>query len=149
MNKKLKKAICFTGATLGVTFLAMRAVAKKQQPGSYYEDEPAEQNAMQGKRVRFVESENDAVNADGRQGYLEAVGEVDHKQTFYEKYFKRGLDVILSFGGMVVLSPIYAVTAVAIKIDDPGPVIFNQKRVGMNKRYFKLSKFRSMRRYPT
>lgn len=145
VNKKLKNAAIFTGVALGATFLVMKKIADKQKPASYYEDEPAEQNAMRGKKVVFVESEDDAPNADGMQGHLEAVGQTEHKQTFYEKYVKRGLDVVLSFGGMVVLSPIYAVTALAIKCDDPGPVIFHQKRVGQDKRYFKLSKFRSMK----
>ena len=145
VNKKLKNAAIFTGVALGATFLVMKKIADKQKPASYYEDEPAEQNAMRGKKVVFVESEDDAPNADGMQGHLEAVGQAEHKQTFYEKYVKRGLDVVLSFGGMVVLSPIYAVTALAIKCDDPGPVIFHQKRVGQDKRYFKLSKFRSMK----
>lgn len=145
VNKKLKNAVIFTGVALGATFLVMKKIADKQKPASYYEDEPAEQNAMRGKKVMFVESEDDAPNADGMQGHLEAVGQTDNKQTFYEKYVKRGLDVVLSFGGMVVLSPVYAVTALAIKCDDPGPVIFHQKRVGQDKRYFKLSKFRSMK----
>ena len=65
-------------------------------------------------------------------------------ERFYEKYVKRSLDIALSFCGMVVLAPVYAVTAVAIKLDDPGPVIFKQKRVAQNKGYFELFKFRSM-----
>ena len=47
--------------------------------------------------------------------------------------------------GLVILSPIYIGVALAIKIDDPGPVLFTQKRVGENKTYFKLHKFRSMK----
>ncbi|WP_366849088.1 sugar transferase [Ruminococcus sp.] len=50
----------------------------------------------------------------------------------------------MSFGGLVVLAPVYAVTALAIKTDDPGPVLFKQKRVAQNKGYFQLLKFRSM-----
>ena len=65
--------------------------------------------------------------------------------SFYERYIKRGLDIILSFCGLVVLSPVYAVISLAIVLDDPGPVLFVQKRVGVNKRYFKLHKFRSMK----
>ena len=45
---------------------------------------------------------------------------------------------------MVILSPVYAATALAIKADDPGPALFKQKRVGQNKQYFELLKFRSM-----
>ena len=55
------------------------------------------------------------------------------------------MDVILSFGGLVFLSPIMAAIALAIKVEDPGPVLFTQKRMGQNKRYFKLHKFRSMK----
>ena len=46
---------------------------------------------------------------------------------------------------MIVLSPVFAGLAIAIKIDDPGPVFFTQKRLGQNKQYFKLHKFRSMK----
>lgn len=93
----------------------------------------------------FVETETDPVNADGKQGHLEAVANTTHIPTFYEKYIKRGFDIVLSFGGLVVLSSVYAVTALAIKADDPGPVLFKQKRVGTDKSYFQLLKFRSMK----
>ena len=79
------------------------------------------------------------------RGHLEAVGESSHQAEFYEKYIKRGLDVLLSFGGLVVLSPVFLILAVAIYIDDPGPILFTQKRIGKNKQYFKLHKFRSMK----
>ena len=52
---------------------------------------------------------------------------------------------MLSFGGLVVLSPLYIGISIAIMIDDPGPILFTQKRLGQNKRYFKLHKFRSMK----
>lgn len=68
-----------------------------------------------------------------------------YQQNFYEKHVKRVIDIILSFGGLVVLSPLLIGIAIAIKIDDPGPVLFTQKRVGKNKEYFKLHKFRSMK----
>ena len=144
-HSKLKKIIKFTAAILAVTFVIMRIIAKKQKAAAYYEDETEEQNAMEGKKVVFVEDENDPVNADGVQGHLEAVEESVHYPTLYERYIKRGFDVVMSFFGMICLAPVYAVTALAIKKDDPGPVIFCQKRVGENKRYFKLFKFRSMR----
>ena len=54
--------------------------------------------------------------------------------------------MLCSFGGLVVLSPIYAGIAVVIKIDNPGPVLFTQKRIRQNKQYFKLRKSRSMKR---
>lgn len=143
-KKSVKTAATVAGITLGTAFLVMRHIAKKQYPKSVYMDQPEEQNLLNHKKVVFVEDENDAVNADGKQGHLEAVGESDYLPTFYEKYIKRGFDVILSFGGMVALAPVYAVTAVAIKKDDPGPVLFKQKRVAQHNGYFQLLKFRSM-----
>lgn len=143
-KKNLKTAATVTGLALGATYLVMRHIAKKQYPDSVYANQPEEQNPVQGRKVVFVENANDPVNADGKQGHLEAVGNSTHIPTFYEKYVKRGFDVVLSFGGLVTLAPVYAVTALAIKNDDPGPVLFKQKRVGMNKSYFELLKFRSM-----
>lgn len=67
------------------------------------------------------------------------------KITFYEAYGKRILDIVLSFFGLIILFPVFLVIIVAIKKDDPGPVFFTQKRVGKNKKYFKLHKFRSMK----
>lgn len=63
----------------------------------------------------------------------------------YEKYFKRAIDVVLSFCGLIALSWLYVILIVAIKMDDPGPAFFTQKRVGKGKTYFKLHKFRSMK----
>ena len=128
-KKNVKTAALVTGAALGAAFIVMRHIAKKQYPKSVYADKPEEQNPVEGRKVVFVEDENDTVNADGKQGHLEAVGNSEHFPTFYEKHIKRGLDVVLSFGGLVVLAPVYAVTALAIKKDDPGPVFFKQKRV--------------------
>ena len=73
------------------------------------------------------------------------MGISDYKPGIYDKYIKRIIDIILSFGGLLVLSPVYACIALAIVIDDPGPVLFTQKRLGQNKQYFKLHKFRSMK----
>lgn len=144
-KKNIKTATIATGAVLGATYLVMRHIAKKQYPHSVYADQPEEQNPMQGRKVVFIEDSNDPENADGKQGHLEAVANTTHIPTFYEKYVKRGFDIVLSFGGLVVLSPVYAVTALAIKADDPGPVLFKQKRVGTDKSYFELLKFRSMK----
>lgn len=63
----------------------------------------------------------------------------------YRKCFKRVIDILLSGVGIVVLSPVYLIIAIAIKIDDPGPVFFSQKRVGKNKTHFNILKFRTMK----
>lgn len=63
----------------------------------------------------------------------------------YQKVWKRVLDILLSGCAIVVLSPVLLVIAIAIKIDDPGPVLFRQKRVGIHKTHFLIMKFRTMR----
>ncbi len=144
-GKKVKKFIKISAVLLGITFIGMFGIALKKKKGSAYEDTPEEKNPMEGKRVIFVEDDSEAENADGVRGHLEAVGESDYKPSIYDKYVKRAIDVILSFGGLVTLAPVFAAIALAIKIEDPGPVLFTQKRVGQNKKYFKLHKFRSMK----
>ncbi len=63
----------------------------------------------------------------------------------YAKYIKRIIDITLSFMALVILSWLYLGIIIAIKIDDPGPALFTQKRVGLNKEFFTLHKFRSMK----
>ncbi len=63
----------------------------------------------------------------------------------YRKFGKRALDIILSGCGIVILSPVYLLVTLAILVDDPGPVFFRQKRVGIHKSYFRILKFRTMR----
>ncbi|MBO5019560.1 MAG: sugar transferase [Clostridia bacterium] len=63
----------------------------------------------------------------------------------YVKYVKRFLDAFLSLMGLIVLAIPMLVIAIAVKIDDPGPAFFKQKRVGKEKKYFELYKFRSMK----
>ena len=63
----------------------------------------------------------------------------------YQKFGKRLLDILLSGCGIIVLSPVYLLVALAIKIDDPGPVFFREKRVGIHKPHFQILKFRSMK----
>lgn len=63
----------------------------------------------------------------------------------YSKYIKRLLDIILSLAGLILFSWLYLIIIIAIKIDDPGPAFFMQKRVGKDKELFMLVKFRSMK----
>jgi O-antigen biosynthesis protein WbqP len=58
---------------------------------------------------------------------------------------KRIIDLLLSFVGMIVLSPLFLLLIIAIKIDSKGPVLFKQKRVGVHKSHFNILKFRTMR----
>lgn len=66
-------------------------------------------------------------------------------QSFYTRYAKRWIDFLLALIGLIVLSPVFLLVSLAIWLDDPGPVIFTQKRFGINKQFFTLHKFRSMK----
>lgn len=55
------------------------------------------------------------------------------------------IDFILALLGLIILSPVFLILIVAIKIDSRGPILFKQKRVGINKTHFNILKFRTMR----
>lgn len=73
---------------------------------------------MEGKQVIFVEDEQDEENADGVRGHLEAIGEASYHPGFYEKYMKRPIDIVLSFLGLIILSPVFIIISLAIVIED-------------------------------
>jgi O-antigen biosynthesis protein WbqP len=102
-------------------------------------------NPMEGKKVIFVENSSEPRNADGVCGHLEAIGPSDGKRSFYDRLWKRGIDIILSLCLLIILSPLLLMISIAIFIDDPGPIVFSQMRIGLNKKYFKLHKFRTMK----
>jgi lipopolysaccharide/colanic/teichoic acid biosynthesis glycosyltransferase len=60
------------------------------------------------------------------------------------KFVKRVLDIIISITGLVIASPLLLITAIAIKIESRGTIIFKQNRIGLNGKVFKIYKFRSM-----
>ena len=70
--------------------------------------------------------------------------ELSEKQKKYLPV-KRAVDVILSGGAVLILSPVLGAISLAIKLESPGPVLFKQKRVGKDKELFEIWKFRSMR----
>ena len=63
----------------------------------------------------------------------------------YRRYVKRIIDVILSLVGLILASWLFLLIMIAIEIDDPGPVLFRQKRVGIHKTHFSIMKFRTMK----
>lgn len=142
---KIKKFITLAASVTGVAYGIMSILARKKKKSSVYEDDSYETNPFEGKKVVFVENDTDKENADGVKGHLEAIGDSDYMPGFYDRYVKRWFDVVISFFGLLILSPVFAIVAIAIKVEDPGPVLFTQKRVGQNKMYFKLHKFRSMK----
>ena len=128
-----------------VVFFVIGILALVKRKSSIYGNDMNQRNPFEGKRVVLVKDENDTESADGVKGHLEIVGNSDYLPGFYERFVKRFLDIVLSFGGLIVLSPVFIVIAAKIKMEDPGPVFFTQKRVGKNKIFFKLHKFRSMK----
>ena len=62
----------------------------------------------------------------------------------YQRFFKRFLDIVLSFLALVILAVPMLIFAIIIKLDSKGPVLFWQKRVGLHKEHFMMPKFRSM-----
>lgn len=62
----------------------------------------------------------------------------------YRKYFKRPLDIIISLISLIVLSPLMLIIALLVKINLGSPVIFKQKRPGLNEKIFTIYKFRTM-----
>lgn len=91
----------------------------------------------------FCSSDNEKVGIARYAGMDGMAGEAE--RTVYEQFIKPMLDRILSFTGVIILFPIFVFIALAIMIDDPGPVFFKQKRIGVNCHYFYLHKFRTMK----
>lgn len=100
-----------------------------------------------GVSVRVIMS---LFKAHGAQRYVSSVGTYPvityHRVCLddFSKAVKRGIDIIGSLVGIVLFSPIMLITAIAIKLESKGPVIFQQTRAGLNGRTFKMYKFRSM-----
>jgi lipopolysaccharide/colanic/teichoic acid biosynthesis glycosyltransferase len=67
-----------------------------------------------------------------------------HKKGIYEKFFKRPFDFFVSLFALIILSPILLIIAVLVRIKLGNPVIFKQKRPGLNEKIFTLYKFRTM-----
>lgn len=68
----------------------------------------------------------------------------NRKETFYQKYIKRLIDIVLSLFAIIILSPLLLILYFLVKIKLGSPVIFTQKRPGKDENIFKLYKFRSM-----
>lgn len=119
MSKRIGgKKIILGAALLGGLFLGMTAVAKKK---------------------------TESRSVDDGNPYLGNDVAPSMRMTAYGRWAKPAMDKLLSFAGLIILSPLFAVISMAIIIDDPGPVFFTQRRVGRDKRFFHLHKFRSMK----
>ena len=136
---------CKKWMIIPAAYAVLETIALIKKGDSVYDNSPEEKNPLQGKMVKFIEDDNEIENADGVKGILIPVGKTNPDKSIYDRFVKRGIDKALSFAGLVLLAPVYVGISLAIVIDDPGPVLFTQKRVGKDKEYFKLHKFRSMK----
>ena len=99
-------------------------------------------------------SENVMLDTNVMEKAVSHVGELNsdryHMQAVYQKKnpaylkLKRGMDILLSAAALVFLAPVFLFTALAIKLEDGGPVLFCQYRAGKDMKPFKIYKFRSM-----
>lgn len=99
-------------------------------------------------------SENVMLDTNVMEKTVSHVGELNsdryHMQAVYQKKnpaylkLKRGMDILLSAAALVFLAPVFLFTALAIKLEDGGPVLFCQYRAGKDMKTFKIYKFRSM-----
>jgi exopolysaccharide biosynthesis polyprenyl glycosylphosphotransferase len=98
-------------------------------------------------KLNVLPSAGDAIGAStliDEVAGLQMVAIRDNTMSASSRMLKRGLDIFGSAFGLIVLSPIYLATAIAIKLDSRGPVFFKQSRIGRNGKPFEMIKFRSM-----
>jgi undecaprenyl phosphate N,N'-diacetylbacillosamine 1-phosphate transferase len=76
---------------------------------------------------------------------MKSIKSVNNRAGYYTVFTtKRAIDLVASTVGIVLLVPLLIIIALAIKVDNPGPVFFRQERVGKDSRFFKIFKFRTM-----
>ena len=78
-------------------------------------------------------------------GYNICKNEVKGNDKVLYKFMKRAIDILVSLVALILLSPIFLIVSIMIKLDSKGPVFFLQKRIGLNGKMFKLYKFRTMK----
>lgn len=101
----------------------------------------------QGITIRVLNNLFDLKGPRSRTEELEGATLMTHYAGMAEGWpvvVKRALDIVVSTTVLVVLAPLLAVVAIAIKLTSPGPVFFTQQRLGLNKRRFSIYKFRTM-----
>ncbi len=103
----------------------------------------------EGVRISLIPFFNDYFPTHVR---MERVGRsklIDMRATPLDNLFassvKRIIDIAGSLFGIILLSPVMIITAIGVKLSSPGPILFKQDRIGLNKKPFKMLKFRSMR----
>lgn len=119
----MKRLVGILTVLLGICYTVLSIVARNKKGDYVYDNQPEEKNQNVNSIVQKKQAKNNC----------------------YDNTVKKLLDKVLSFLGLIVLFPVYAIISIAIYIDDPGTIVFTQKRVGLHKQYFKLHKFRTMK----
>lgn len=116
---------------------------------SYY-DETSEVVSIckeQGITVRIL---TDIFQTDLTRSRIEEIGHhtlttvVTHQITGAKALVKRGMDIVFGTAILVILAPVFVIASLLNAVTSPGPVLFSQERVGLNKKIFRMLKFRSM-----
>lgn len=92
-------------------------------------------------KTEYAATMNAAVRQYGDTAVIEKDGILISK---FEKFIKRSGDLILSLFMLIVFSPLFLISAIAIKLDTPGPIIYQQERYTIGKKRFNIYKFRTM-----
>lgn len=98
--------------------------------------------------VKIIPDMYDILLGTVKMNYLYGAVLIEIKQGLmqnWEKLMKRGLDIIVSLVGLIILIPVFIYIAIRVKFSSPGPVFYSQERVGLNGKPFLIYKFRSMR----
>ncbi len=93
----------------------------------------------------IVKKKKEPDDIDKENPYIRNADTARKSPGIYQEKVKPAIDKLLSFAGLIVLSPLYGLISLIIYLDDPGPVFFTQKRIGKDKQFFYLHKYRSMR----
>lgn len=101
-----------------------------------------------GVKAQIIPEFSDKISS---KPYLEEIGDIPvigiryiPLENLFNRMLKRTFDILFSGFAIIISSPIMILTAIIIKLTSPGPIIFKQKRVGLNKKEFTMYKFRSM-----
>jgi lipopolysaccharide/colanic/teichoic acid biosynthesis glycosyltransferase len=101
----------------------------------------------QAVKVDIVPSDSDAFRIDAELHHIEGLPLVTLPSPHRPRYasaVKRGVDVVVAAGALLMLSPLLAACALAIRLDTPGPIFFRQPRIGRKRATFSMFKFRTM-----
>ena len=76
--------------------------------------------------------------------YFPLVKVSTHLMPIWQQKIKRGMDIVISLLAIILLIPVYILTAIGVKLTSKGPIWFKQQRIGMNGKPFQMIKFRTM-----